>query len=217
MKKYKYNTEKYKFRELVMSVYNIDHLELIHKSRSDLLPNEKLKFSTESRTLFHRVFYEKMNSEWVEFENAYKNFIKNEIAVLFDEEIIYQYMPSFRIHLPRDQAIHKWHYDSDPLHRHPDWEINCQIALTEMYDTQATWVEPIPGLKDFVPMNMNYGEFYLFNGNKCTHGNKINETDKTRVSFDFRIMPLSRYVDVKRESVTANKKFTIGEYYCIID
>jgi hypothetical protein len=44
---------------------------------------------------------------------------------------------------------------------HPEWEINFQVALTDIYDTQATWVESVPGLKDFSPMEMKYGEYYI--------------------------------------------------------
>ena len=33
-------------------------------------------------------------------------------------------------------------------------------------------------------------EFIVFNGNKCIHGNKLNDTGKTRVSLDFRIIPI---------------------------
>ena len=33
----------------------------------------------------------------------------------------------------------------------------------------------------------------MFNGGECIHGNKTNNTGKTRVSFDFRILPLENY------------------------
>jgi ectoine hydroxylase-related dioxygenase (phytanoyl-CoA dioxygenase family) len=122
-------------------------------------------------------------------------------------------MPSFRVHLPDDKAIHKWHYDSDKDHLHPEWEINFQIALTDMIGTRATWVEVVPGFKNYVPMEMTYGEYYVFNGNKCTHGNKENISGKTRVSFDFRILPKDKYNPTAKKSVTAKKKFLLGEYY----
>ena len=38
-----------------------------------------------------------------------------------------------------------------------------------------------------------YGQYCMFNGNKCTHGNKPNKTSLTRVSFDFRVIPISKY------------------------
>ena len=45
-----------------------------------------------------------------------------------------------------------------------------------MKNTTAVWSETVPGKKDFFPMNANLGQFYTFNGNKCTHGNKMNIT-----------------------------------------
>ena len=63
-------------------------------------------------------------------------------------------------------------------------------------------------------MNIKYGEFVEFNGNKCTHGSKINVTGATRVSFDFRILPISKYIKGKNKtSVTQSNKFEVGEYY----
>lgn len=209
-----YNPELYRFSDIVAKVFGVKDLSELHKERTDLLPKEKLVFENESRTDFHTLFYQKMNgNELLELEESFKLFLSNEVLPLFDEDILHQYMPSFRVHLPGDQAIHKWHYDSDEDHRHPDWEINFQIPLTNSFDTQATWIESVPGLKDFKPMNLEVGQFSIFDGNRCMHGNKENDTDKTRVSFDFRVVPSSRYNNNLKESVTTSKKFKEGEYY----
>jgi hypothetical protein len=54
--------------------------------------------------------------------------------------------------------------------------------------------------------------------NKCIHYNKINKTNNTRVSFDFRIIPGSLYKeDNINNSITYNKKFLVGEYFDIIE
>jgi ectoine hydroxylase-related dioxygenase (phytanoyl-CoA dioxygenase family) len=213
MIKVKYNTSKYKFSEMVKDLFQVTDLQYLHLERKDLHPNDILVFDNESKTKYHNKFYQKMNSHWPALKNSYDLFIKNEITKYVKEDFIYQYMPSFRIHLPNDKAIHKWHYDSDSDHLHPEWEINFQVALTDMYNTQATWVESVPGLKNFKPMEMCYGEFYIFNGNKCTHGNKENTSGKTRISFDFRVLPKNKYNPTSKESVTAKKKFLLGEYY----
>ena len=217
MKIFKYETGKYQFRELVSSVFEITNLEMLHKRREDLLPPEELCFENESRTKFHEAFYKKLNSGWPGFMGAYDSFVRNEIYSLFGRKIVYQKTPSFRVHLPSDKAIHKWHYDSDSDHLHPLWEINFQIALTNIYDTNAMWVESVPGLQDFRPIEMGYGEFAAFDGNRCAHGNKPNKEGKTRISFDFRVIPYERYVEDGKKSITANKKFVIGEYYSVCD
>ena len=67
-------------------------------------------------------------------------------------------------------------------------------------------------------MNVNHGQLCIFNGNKCLHGNKINKTGKTRISFDFRVVPYDRYnPKFEKMSATKNQKFLLGEYYDLID
>jgi len=217
MKIIKYDPENYRFKELVSSVFDISDLDLIHKKRGDLLPPKELCFENESKTKFHEVFYKKLNSGWPAFMDSYRAFVENEVYPLFKRKIVYQKMPSFRVHLPDDKAIHKWHWDSDPDHLHPLWEINFQIALTDIYNTNAMWVESVPGLRDYKTIEMKYGEFTAFDGNRCAHGNKPNKENKTRMSFDFRVIPYERYIDDGKASITSNKKFVIGEYYSVCD
>ena len=67
---------------------------------------------------------------------------------------------------------------------------------------------------DFKQIELNYGEYHMFNGNQCIHGNKPNKTNLTRISFDFRIMPIKFYDDnTKKISATTKRKFQIGVYY----
>lgn len=212
-KKYKYNVENYPFRKLLQHLYNINDLNKIHLLRAELLP-KKLDFNNEASTLFHKVFYDKLNDNWIEFINLYKFFIKNEISKIIKKPFLYQSLPTYRVQLPNSQSVHKWHYDSDSEHKHPDGEINFCIAITEMKNTTAIWSESSPGKKDFLPMEINYGEYFHFNGNKCTHGNKKNITNTSRISFDFRIMPYEKYnPNYNVLSVANKKKFEIGDYY----
>tara|TARA_B110000008_G_C16920962_1_gene544725 strand:+ start:108 stop:782 length:675 start_codon:yes stop_codon:yes gene_type:complete len=213
-KTHSYDKNMYPFKDLINKLYKVDRLEKLHLERSDLLPKEKLKFENEASTKFHKIFYDKLNNNWSEFKNIYEKFIKNEISKLIEEPFAYQYLPSYRVQIPNEKAIHKWHFDSDDDHKHPDGEINFCIAITKMKDTTAIWAESLPGKRDFSPMEIDYGEFFNFNGNKCTHGNKTNITKNVRVSFDFRILPKSKYqFTSKKISVTSKKKFIIGEYY----
>ena len=209
-----YDTDIYPFRELIKNLYKVNKLEKLHLERLDLLPEEKLKFENEASTKFHKIFYDKLNNNWKEFIDIYENFIKVEITKLIDEPFVYQYLPTYRVQIPNEKAIHKWHFDSDDDHKHPDGEINFCIAISKMKNSTAIWSESLPGKKDFSPMEIDYGKFFNFNGNKCTHGNKINISNNVRISLDFRILPKSEYTSQKiRTSVTSKKKFIIGEYY----
>ena len=217
MKKIKYDTDQYDFCGEVGKIFGINStaLDSLHESRVDLMPPDALTFENETKTDFHETFYRALNSKKGKtIKGVYQNFLKDIISPLFSEKFLYQKFPSFRVHIPNDQAIHKWHYDSDEDHKHPEWEINFQIALTKMFDSNAMWLESVPNLGDFAPVEMEVGEFCVFDGNKCWHGNKQNLTGKTRVSMDFRILPYSKYnEDESLSSVTSNKKFVIGEYY----
>jgi hypothetical protein len=209
-----YDTGLYRFAEILSSVFGVSKLSKLHEERIDLLPDSKLAFENESKTNFHSLVYSKINNgELQELEEAFVLFIVNEVKPFFDNDILHQYMPSFRFHLPGDMAIHKWHYDSDSEHRHPEWEITFHVPLTSTSDTQSLWIESVPGLSDYKPVNLKYGEFAIFDGNRCTHGNKENKTDRTRVSFDFRVLPIGKYYDNVKTSVTTNKRFREGDYY----
>jgi hypothetical protein len=210
-----FDTSKYRFREVITKIFEQPDLENIHLSHVQHLPDDQLEFATESRTWFHNTFYSALHSEYGELFNMYDRFVADEIAPLFEAvPFIYQTFPTFRIHLPERKAISKWHYDSDADHRHPPYEINFQIPVTKCFDTSATWIESKPGAGDFKPMEMNYGQYAQFDGNKCKHGNKLNETGLTRISFDFRVMKYDDYQKSYIEkSATANKSFEIGSYY----
>ena len=67
---------------------------------------------------------------------------------------------------------------------------------------------------DFKSLDSEYGEFWQTNFNKCIHGNKPNISNGTRISFDFRIIPISKYnPDYKGASESKSNKFTVGSYY----
>ena len=212
-----YDTSNYNFCREVEKIFNVPQGELhnLHDLRSELMPTDSLNFDNETRTDFHSTFYRALNSDkGGDIKVAYEMFIKNVVAPLFGRSFVYQAFPSFRVHIPNDQAIHKWHYDSDEDHNHPDWEINFQIPMTEMWDSNAMWLESVPGLGDFAPLEMSVGEFAIFCGNKCVHGNKKNETGQTRVSMDFRVLPYDKYDESSaKSSATASRKFVLGDYY----
>ena len=213
-KNYSYSTDLYPFRKLIQDLYNVKHLQKIHIYLKEMLPKNELNFNNEASTFFHKKFYSKLNSNWEEFINIYEKFIFEEVSKIIPKPFLYQYLPSYRVHLPNDQAIHKWHFDSDEDHKHPVGEINFCVPITEMKNNNSIWIESMPGKKDFKPMNLEYGNFICFDGNKCTHGNKKNDTKNTRISFDFRILPYEKYNEnYLTSSVSAKKKFLIGEYY----
>jgi hypothetical protein len=193
VKKIIYDIKKYNFADVVARLYGVEDLTTLHISNLELCNAELLTQENEAETIFHKQFYEKLNAGWEELTGPYVKFVEQEIAKIVKGPFLYQATPSFRVHVPKQTAVSKWHYDSDPNHGHPDWEINIQIVLTDAFGTNATWVESVPGLGDYSPIELEYGQYAVFDGNRCCHGNYPNRTDQTRVSFDFRILPCNMY------------------------
>ncbi len=209
---HKYSQRQYPFVGLMQELFNKTDLDNLH----ELSPEEYEYFDVvgkDSATIFHQMFYDKMRSGWPDFINTYKSFIKDVIAPNYEEDIIYQKWPTFRVHLPNNLCVAAWHTDSE--FNHPEGEINFMLAITKMFESNTVITESQPGKRDFKQIELEPGEFFTFNGNKCTHGNLPNKTGKTRMSIDFRILKLSDYkknID-SLSSMTTKTKFTIGEYY----
>jgi hypothetical protein len=48
------------------------------------------------------------------------------------------------------------------------------------------------------------------------HGNVVNDTESTRVSFDFRVIPLSRYRTNDLKTINTGMRLVIGEYFTLL-
>jgi hypothetical protein len=63
----------------------------------------------------------------------------------------------------------------------------------QVWGSNTLHVESKPGLGDFHPLELRRGQLCRFWGNQCQHYTVANQTDATRVSFDFRVIPRSMY------------------------
>ena len=71
----------------------------------------------------------------------------------------------------------------------------------------------IPGAADFAPFELDYGQVMRFWGAQCMHYTQANETDITRVSFDFRVAPRSCHVD----GTGHRRQFSLGCFFAALD
>lgn len=213
----KYNTEIFNFKKYIQELYNFNELEDLH-----LLTPKDIEYSTifeigaDSNTIFHNKFYERLNNGWNEFIDLYKFFVIDLVSKhdkLKFETIFFQKTPTFRVHLPNNVAVGKFHSDSE--FNHPIGEVNYIIPITKMYGTNTIWCESHVDLSDYHPIpRLEFGDLFEFNGNQLKHGNLINKTNKTRISMDFRVISKKNYDNSKRNySLTTKKRFEIGEYY----
>ena len=211
MNKFSYEKEKYNFREIIQKILEVERLDTIHIDSNfpkyDLFSREK-----DQSSIYHKRFY----STNREFLKLYDLFIKDCIRPRFDEAIIYQKIPTFRLHFPNNVAVGEWH--KDKKYRDLDWaedvkEINYFLPLTRAYDSNTIWVESQENKEDFKPMEAEYGEIYEWNGSDLTHGNKQNKTNFTRVSVDFRVITKSLYYDSGYLTINTKVPFSVGNYY----
>jgi hypothetical protein len=210
--KLRYDIKKYKFIEYIEKLFTseLNNLHNIQKREYELFT----EVGKDSNTEFHKKFYKRLDEGW-DIQDEYDKFIKNEVLPFLGlNEAMVQKFPTLRVMLPNNVAIVLNHHDSDELHGHPKCEINFIMGLTNMYDTNAVNVETIPRLEKYEKINLNAGETICFNGNLCNHNNEINKTGKTRVSFDFRILPLNYYDEnYNKSSASTNTKYVEGGYY----
>ncbi len=209
----KFSKEKFDFDKILKDLFEINNLDNLHEKFS--IENNIKPISKDTHTHPHKIFYNKINSGWVYFEKLYKSFISDFVlSSLKKERVYYQTFPNFRISFPGNVAVSTWHKDSDSENLHPKGEINFFLPVTDSYDTNTLWIESEPDKADYSPINLKFGEVFMFNGGDCKHGNKTNLTGKTRVSFDFRIMPLENYnPNYKAKTRTKNLEFKPGQYY----
>jgi len=206
MKRYKFDTSKYNFKDLVLEYLEEDTLESLKYEEIEVL-----NITNDQSTFHHKKFYSMMDLD-DRFKKLYDKFIHEYIKFQFEEEIIYQKYPTFRIHYPKNIAVFEFHKDKD--YNHNSNEINFFLPLTDAQDSSTIWIESQEDKEDYKPMNSFYGEIIEFDGANLKHGNCINITNKTRVSFDFRILYRKYYNESEIKLTTGSgKKFLIGDYY----
>ena len=195
---YRYDINKHPFVDYFKDLYNEDKLDELHLKSNDFKEVKdvlSLGYLNDRDTDLHNMFYKDIQSNEL-FKKMYCNFIKDIFSHFFpDEEImIFQSFPSIRIQYMESVVIPP-HYDSDHLSNHPIGEKNFIIPITKMGNTNTIFIESEPNKKDFKNINLEPGELFYFNGNKCTHHNEKNVENKLRISLDFRIIKLKDYMN----------------------
>ena len=200
-----YDKDRYGLASIVARHLGVEDLSRIQQS----LEKQYAVFrrDNDQSSEFHRRFY----SIGSDFYERYREFVRNVVAPLQREVFIFQRIPTFRVHLPDNVAVGEYHRDRD--YSHSPHEINYWLPMTNAWDTNTIWVESAENREDYRPCALRYGQVLQFDGANLKHGNQINRTGSSRVSFDFRILPLSRYSPSERSSINTKMRFVIGEYF----
>ena len=212
MNRLTYNINEYPFRDIICNILDTKSLDKIHKENHfenyELFSREK-----DQSTKYHKLYYDNCKERILDL---YDKFVLNIIRPLYDEEIVYQKIPTFRLHFPGNIAVGEYH--KDKWYRDKKWheevcELNYYLPFTKAYGTNTIWVESEEDKGDFSPMSVEYGECIQWNGSNLTHGNKQNKTNTTRISVDFRIMPYSKYKPSNHGAINTKVEFALGGYY----
>ena len=215
-----YDSFLFDFRSIVVEWFECDDilppgsLERLHFHKVyDLFEREN-----DQSTVWHKCFYDRIRKD-NRFEHEYMSFLSQYIKPRFNEKIVYQKIPTLRVHLPGNISVGEFHKDKH--YRDEKWaekvqELNYFMPLTKAYGTNTIWAETEEDLGDFQEIRANYGECVEWSATKLTHGNKQNITRNTRVSFDFRVIPKSRYVESGYLTINTKIPFGIGGYYGVL-
>lgn len=208
MLKVTYGIDIFPFKKLLENLFEVEDLALLNEEV------EVFKRENDQSTRYHKAYYEWSRTET--FVELYDRFILEVVKPIYNEQIVYQAIPTFRVAYPNNIAVGEFHKDKQ--YRDISWanevdEDNFFLPFTEAFDTNTIWVESEEDRGDYAPMECKYGEVIQWDGANLTHGNKINTTGKCRVSVDFRVMTFTKYKPSEHGSINTKTKFQIGGYY----
>ncbi len=144
------------------------------------------------------------------FQESYQAFLREYVAPLFAEELLFQAVPSAKFHFPGNRGTPEFHRDSD--FGHPREEVNIWIPLTRVEPGSTLWIEHEDS---HVPVLIETDQFILFHGSIREHGSHISDSNKTRVSIDARVLRVRdcEAVAEGKQSEITGTRFAAGEYY----
>jgi hypothetical protein len=173
----------------------------------------RLTRATDQSTDYHRRFYDAFESE---LSTLFRAFVADFVpSILGTAEFCFQRSPTFRVHLPDNVAVGEFHVDGD--YNHQNGEVNFWVPLTPVWGSNSLWIEETLGGGDYKPVVLKPGELLVFDAVNWRHGNIANSTGSTRVSFDFRCVPMESYVPSDLRTVSAGRTLNIGDYFDVLD
>lgn len=200
-----FDLAEYPFPSAVADILEVGRLDHVHTRYP--LPDGA---SGDQDTPAHEVFYR----EYPRVRALYERFLREHIAREYDEGLCVQRVPSFRVHYPGAIASREFHRDSD--YNHQPGTINYWLPLTEAFATNTFWVETEPDSGEFSPIEMVPGELLRFDALRLRHGSYANETGMSRVSLDFRVIPLSEHRYSGLRSGASGIPLQLGGYYMLL-
>lgn len=205
-----------------------DLLQSSDLSQEDKNYHKKLhEWRKDRDSIFVKKFHEYVDKH-THFNEAYYAFIRKYILPQFPNEtqLVIQKTPNIRFSTPNNAAIG---FDpNDPKHiiglhcdrqfgHHPT-EMNFVIPITRMFDSNSIYYELYPNSNiqptHFENLVLDTNQFLQAYFNDILHCNRINRTNKTRISIDIRVIPYTDYQ--KNLEDFKGTKFELGKYYIVL-
>ncbi len=200
-----YPLHRFNFPAVISELLGLPQLDELH-----LVYEPTTEQAGDQGNAAHRAFYGGFDS----LQPLYQEFLRTQILPLFGQDICVQRVPSFRIGLPGGLAVREFHVDSD--YNHQIETVNFWLPVTKAFGTNTMWVENAPHSGSYNPAELEPGQFLQFDATMLRHGNLPNTTGKTRVSFDFRVIPLKAYRPRGLRTVSAGVRLELGAYYTLL-
>ena len=203
-----YDAEAYDFARLLKTYIGSDDLTRLTTDYTDTddRSQNSLYKSMEQSPHFRRMYAGLEGPQGDEFYKLYERFVREVIRPQYDGPLYYQARPSHRILFADTPGESRFHRDCDYGH-HPA-EVNYQVAQTPVFGNNAMWIESEADLGDYQPVELTVGEYARFRGATLRHGARANDTGRSRVTFDFRVIPAAlappAYVGTAQQADAAN-------------
>ena len=185
------------------------------------------EWSKDRNSIFVKSFHDFVDKNTI-FNETYYQFLRTHVLTKFPNEnkLVVQKTPNIRFSIPDSAAIGfdpkdpkdivGLHCDSD--FGHHSIEMNFVVPITPMFGSNSIYYEPqinstVPPIQ-FENLVLKENEFVQAYFNKIRHCNRINRTNKTRISFDIRVIPYSKYHEHINEF--KGTKFELGKYYIVL-
>jgi ectoine hydroxylase-related dioxygenase (phytanoyl-CoA dioxygenase family) len=144
--------------------------------------------------------------------DLYRRFVAHMIQQLYgDIEVYHQAVPTFRVQFPNNLGVAEMHTDGE--YRHQDGELNFWVPLTPVWGSNTIWIERTRGSYRYQPWTLKPGQVLIFDSVNWRHGNIRNSTGRTRISFDFRVIPAEVFVDSGQVSINRGLRMSVGDYW----
>ncbi len=204
-KQFAFSTVQYPFLEALERLFGCS-LGEIHNYLGSF---DRFQRNNDQSTLAHKVFYSNFHTIIMPI---YEQFMKNEMTrILYPHKFYYQLIPTFRIGLPGNTFVGEYHKDSK--YNHQDYEVNFNLGLANYEGKSALRTEVSPGKDEWITLESPYGKIFSFDHIDCLHGSDPNDSDKTMVSFDFRLALYDLYYESDASSVNMTTQFRPGSYF----